>query len=158
MCKRIIMPLVALFVSVSTLRAYTPVWNVILKYEDVKGARDFVLKGAGMAMARGFLKRYPVAPLADDVLELAVLKMGNASVQSRNAFLKDLDAALRSYEYYGKYDSENGTVDIYVLRSGPETVSELVIYNPAIFSLNSLLGNFQVSALLRLDHPAHQTP
>lgn len=104
-----------------------------------------------MAIARSLLKRTPVAPIASEVEKLSVLKMENVSSAIRKEFVDELDAALRKYEYYGHQETKNGEVDIYVLPSGSETVSELVIYNPAIYSLNSLYGNFSVQTLLKLN-------
>ena len=138
--------------SQSALIAYaqTPEETVISHYEDVKGARNFIASGGKMAIARSLLKNTDVAPIASEVEKLAVLKMQNAVPSVRGEFVGELDAALKSYEYYGRQDTRNGEVDIYVLPSGTETVSELVIYNPAIYSLNSLYGNFSVQTLLKL--------
>lgn len=131
--------------------AQTPVENVISRYEDVKGARNFIATGGKMAIARSLLRKTEVAPIASEVEKLAVLKMQNAAPSVRGEFVDELDAALKKYEYYGHQATNNGEVDIYVLLSGSETVSELVIYNPAIYSLNSLYGNFSVQTLLKLD-------
>lgn len=130
--------------------AQTPVEDLILKYEDVRGARSFIATGAKMLIARSLILRTPVAPIADDVQELAVLKMQNVSQTRKNAFSKDLAVALKSYEYYGKADSSNGMVDVYVIPPSGGIVTELVIYNPEIYSLNSLKGRFTVEDLLQL--------
>ncbi len=133
------------------MSAQTPIENLIVHYEDVPGARNFIAGGGRMAIARSLLKRTPVAPIASEVEKLSVLKMENVSSAIRKEFVDELDAALRKYEYYGHQETKNGEVDIYVLPSGSETVSELVIYNPAIYSLNSLYGNFSVQTLLKLN-------
>lgn len=144
--------MVALFAAgVYAADAQTPVEKVILKYENVSGAKEFVAQGGRMALARSLLKRTPVAPVASDVSELAVLKMENASRQSQLLFERDLKEALKDYEYRGRQDSKNGMVDIYVLYSGKDKVRELVIYNSAILSLNSLYGSFSVDSLLELE-------
>ena len=70
--------------------------------------------------------------------------------QIKDEFLAELKEALMVYEHYGKVDGKNGLVDIYVLKSGPESVSELVVYNPEIYALNILGGNFSVSSLLSI--------
>lgn len=131
--------------------AQTPVEGVISHYEDVKGARNFIASGGKMVIARSLLRNTEVAPIASEVEKLAVLKMQNAAPSVKGEFVSELDAALKKYEYYGHQETKNGEVDIYVLPSGSDTVSELVIYNPAIYSLNSLYGNFSVQSLLSLD-------
>lgn len=131
--------------------AQTPVERVIEKYESVKGARYFLAKGASMRFARPILKKTPVAPIASDVDEVAVLKMEAASQYNRDMFDSDLESALKNYEYYGKHDSTNGIVDVYILKPQDDIVRELVIYNPELWSLNSLYGSFTVSSLLELN-------
>lgn len=128
----------------------TPVEELILKYADVQGARDFVAKGGRMAVARSLLKATPLASVAGDVDELAVLKMGNVSPDILDRFAGDLHETLKLYGYYGHQQTKNGLVDIYVLKTSSDTVEELVIYNPESFSLNSLRGTFTVSELLKL--------
>lgn len=129
----------------------TPVEEVVVKYSDVKGAKVFIAEGKKLALARAFLERTPVAPVADDVRELAVLRMMNVSSDSRDEFVSDLKDALKRYDYYGKYLSKNGMVEIYVLKGNGDTVEELVIYNPGIYSLNSLYGTFTEESLLKLE-------
>lgn len=131
----------------------TPVEEVIRKYENTKGARNFIASGGKMTVARKLLRATPVAPIASDVDALAVLKMENASENSRTMFEADLQQALNAYVYHGKQSVKKGIVDIYVFMSEQGTVSELVIYNPAIYSLNSLSGNFSAESLLELDVP-----
>ncbi len=134
----------------AVMSAQTPVEDVIVKYADVKGARHFIAKGGRMAMARTLLGRTPVAPVADDVEELAVLKMMNVSEATKKSFVNDLTDALKSYEYYGRQSTKNGIVDIYVLKKTEDLVEELVIYNAGIYSLNSLYGDFTAESLLKL--------
>lgn len=150
MLKKIIVVLSACLVAFSAY-AQTPVEKVIIKYEDASGARNFIAQGLKMTLARKLLKSTPVAPIASDVDELAVLKMEDAAQKVRLDFVADLDNALKSYEYYGKQQTKNGDVDIYILRCGPDSVEELVIYNSVIFSLNSLHGDFTIEELLKLD-------
>lgn len=149
--KKIIMILTVFLSGWSMMNAQNPMEELIAKYADVKGARDFVASGSMMGIARGFIRKYPVAPIADDVKELAVLKMERTAEQVRIDFQKELDQVLKSYEYYGKQETKMGIVDVYVLKTSPETVSELVIYNPSIWSLNCLYGEFSVKSLLDLD-------
>lgn len=142
---------ILLFVAVVAAYAQTPVEALISKYEDVQGARNFIASGARMALARGLLKKTQVAPIASDVDELAVLKMADAPEHSRDMFASDLKAALKEYDFYGRQETKNGEVDIYILRSTGDYVKELVIYNPSILSLNSLYGTFTEKQLLQLD-------
>ena len=92
-----------------------------------------------------------MAAIAADVDELAVLKMGNVSEGERKQFESDLHDALKGYHYHGQEQSKNGLVDVYLLMAGGDEVEELVIYNPEIFSLNSLKGLFSVKSLLSLE-------
>lgn len=140
-----------LSVASGALHAQTPVEEVIAKYEGVKGARCFMAEGARMVLARNLLKKTLVAPIAPDVDKLAVLKMEDAPQHTRSMFDSDLDVALKTYDHYGKHDSKNGVVDIYILHGTGDNVEELVIFNPSILSLNSLYGHFTVPQLLELD-------
>lgn len=128
----------------------TPVEKVINKYADIKGARDLIASGSQMTLARSLIKRTPLASVASEVDVLEVLKMQNAAEDKIQDFEKDLKAALKSYEYYGKTDTKNGKVDIYLTRENKDTIDELVIYNPAIKSLNSLKGHISASQLLNI--------
>lgn len=152
MFRRYVMVMMTCMMTVAGLAsAQTPVEKVIIKYEDTEGARYFLAQGVKMAFARKLIQTTQMAPIASEVDELAVLKMENAPQYTRVKFVADLNDALKSYEHYGRYETKNGDVDIYILRSGPDSVEELVIYNPEIFSLNSLHGSFTVSQLLKLE-------
>lgn len=126
----------------------TPVETLIQKYEDVSGARSFVAQGLKMMLARRILSQTPVASIASDVEILYVLKMEGVSQGPLLSFVSDLHEALQKYEYYGTLPSKNGKVDVYLMYSDSETVEELVIYNPSIYSLNSLYGSFPIHDLL----------
>ena len=151
MFKRLLFLLTLLVIASVGLSAQTPVEKVILKYEDADGARNFIAQGLSMSLARRFLKSTQVAPIAPEVDQLYILRMGGTSQNVRQMFARDLSLALRYYEYYGKQPSKNGEVSVYIHRDGPETVDELVIYNPAIYSLNSLYGHFTVQELMSLE-------
>ena len=137
--------------TVIQLSAQTPAEKLIMKYKDTTGAREFSAEGIKMTFARRLIMSTTLAPVAQDVNELYVLRMGGASKSVLPLFKFDLKGMLKNYSYYGKAPSKNGEVDVYIHRTGPQTVDELVIYNPAIFSLTSLVGNFTVSELLALD-------
>ena len=151
MFKRLLFILTLLVIASVRLSAQTPVEKLVLKYEDTDGARNFIAQGVSMSLARRFLKSTQVAPIAPDVDQLYILKMKNTSPDIQQMFARDLAAALRSYEYYGKQPSKNGEVNIYIHKTGSDTVDELVIYNPAIYSLNSLYGHFTVQELMNLE-------
>ena len=68
------------------LSAQTPVEKVVLKYEGADGARNFIAQGVSMSLARRFLKSTQVAPIAPDVDELYILKMGNTSRNIQQMF------------------------------------------------------------------------
>ena len=134
-----------------TSDATTPIEKLIVRYSDVKGARDFIATGGKMAVARSLIRATPMAAIAADVDELAVLKMGNVSEGERMQFESDLHEILKGYRYHGQEQSKNGPVDVYLLMAGGDEVEELVIYNPEMFSLNSLKGLFSVKSLLSLE-------
>ena len=152
MFRRVLLILAAILAAAVSLSAQTAVEKLIVKYEDTRGARYFIAQGAKMILARRLLESTQVAPIAKDVDELYILKMQSASQTYQNKFARDLSDALESYEYYGKQPSKNGEVDIYILRHSPGSseIDELVIYNPAIYSLNCLHGSFTTSQLLTL--------
>ena len=134
--------------------AQTPVEAVVLKYDNVSGAKSFVAQGLRMDLARRLLATTPVAPIASDVDELAILKMEGTSQGIQKRFVSDLEDALEKYEYYGKFPSKNGPVKVYVHYSSPGKVDELVIFNPEICSLNSLYGNFTTQSLQQIARQA----
>jgi hypothetical protein len=109
-----------------------------------------------MILARRLLKSTQVAPVAQDVDELYILKMQTASQSAQEKFARDLSLALKSYEYYGKQPSKNGEVNVYIHRMAPgsSNIDELVIYNPEIYSLNSLIGQFTASQLMKMESPS----
>ena len=158
MCTRIIFSIVSVLVCVvtsaqtsSAQHGQTPVQEIIFKYAGTQGARNYVADGLKLTLARKLMRSTPIAPIAQDVDELAILKMEDTPGNVRSRFVHDLDDALKKYDSYGTHPSKNGNVDIYILRSGPTRVVELVIYNPEIYSLNSVHGTFTFSQLLQLD-------
>lgn len=151
MYRTLIFVLISLSINIYATYAQTPIERLISKYESVPGAKEIGAEGAKMSIARVMIRQSPVAPIASDVEEVEILKMEGASRQYQNQFFKDLNEALKSYDYIGKHSSKNGEVDVYILKSGPQTVRELVVYNPAIYSLNSFKGSFSVDALQKLE-------
>ena len=133
------------------LSAETPVQELIARYTDVKGVRNLVAKGPMMAIVRPMLKSYTIAPMADYVEELSALRIGRSiSPEDKAKFLKELEDALKSYMYVGKTKSTSGIVDAYVHQASADTVDELVVFNPKTNALNTLLGVFPASELMKL--------
>ena len=151
MLRKVLLFIAVLMTVAATLSAQTPAEKLILKYKDTSGSREFSAEGIKMNFARTLIKSTTLAPVADDVSKLYVLRMAGASKSVLPLFKFDLKGMLKNYSYYGKAPSKNGEVDVYIHRTGPQTVDELVIYNPAINSLTSLVGNFSVNVLLQLD-------
>ena len=149
------MVMVLLVFAALPLCAQTPAEELIQKYEGADGARCFNARGLSMALARKLISNTPLAPIASDVTEVAVLKMAAVQPSVQKHFVADLDKVLdEGYKYYGIYPSKNGKVKVYVHYSGPETVDELVVYNPAIYSLNSLFGKFTAESLMKISQEA----
>ena len=151
MLRKFVIIIAAFALSAAMLSAQTPVEKVILKYEDADGSRNFIAQGLKMTLARNLLKSTPVAPVASDVDQLYVLKMEDASQSERLRFVSDLNDALKQYDYYGRQQSKSGEVEVYVHYTSPDSIDELVIYNPEIYSLNSLFGHFTAQELMALD-------
>lgn len=150
--RRLVFVFILLFLAVCFHEAAaqefdSPVVEVIREYKSMRGVRKFVAGGGKLNIARGLLRKTPVAPVADDVTELSVLKMQNASEEVRTSFENDLRSALKSYTYVGIQDSPVGEVEVYVMFSSSHEIDEMVIYNAAIFSLNCLHGPFAPEAL-----------
>lgn len=147
--KHIIIVILLTLLSVDVF-AGTPAEDLICSYDGVKGARNIEVKGSRIKLARPILKKYPIGPMADLVTEVEVLNMGKAAEQDRQRFLEDLSNTLSHYSYYGKSDSPNGLVDVYVHLQTEAVVDELVIFNPDSLVLNILFGDFSVEDLLKL--------
>ena len=105
-----------------------------------------------MKLARALIERTNLASIAQNVDELAVLRMEDAAPEARLHFVAELHEILKGYDYYGRHPSKNGEVDVYVQHPQSGLVKELVIYNPAIYSLTSLYGHFTVAELQKLDN------
>ena len=147
--KRIILIILAMM-TVSSAWGGTPVEDIVLKYQDVKGAKSLVAKGLMMKMARPLLKSHSIAPLADKVQEMSVLRMDKVKPEERTVFLDDMNKCLSAYVYAGKSDTPNGVVDAYVHLSSPDVADELVVYNPKLVALYSLRGDFTTEELLKI--------
>ena len=150
MLKRLYISLILLLSTVYAL-ASTPVEDIMYNYMEVRGVRHLVAKGAKMNMVRPVLRTYPIAPLADDVQYLIVLKMDKASDADRKTFEKDLKSVLMKYEYCATQEAKDfGMADVYIYSSFSGEIVEIVVYNPDKSTLNSLQGVFPLDALLSL--------
>ena len=105
-----------------------------------------------MALVRSNIKKSPMKPLADNVEEATILMMKRASDQSKAKFLSSLRAALKSYQFYGKKPGMDGSiVEVYGNPVKNGIVTELIIFNPEIYSLFSLRGLYSIAELRALD-------
>lgn len=131
--------------------ADTPAEMFMGGYDDVKGAKHIEVKGGTMVFARPVIRKFPIGPMADLVEEVSVLNMSKTGSSEKDTFLAKLKVMLEmNYKYYGKSDTPNGIVDVYVHLASDDLADELVIYNPELFVLNSLVGKFPVEQLLKL--------
>jgi hypothetical protein len=150
--KRLITLVFAVF-SVCLLWAGTPAQDMVDKYKEQKGAKYYSAKGALMKMARPLMKSYSMAPLAHKVTEMYVLRMDKVRPETKSKFLYDLKKTLGHYIYAGKSDSPNGVVDAYVHIASTDVADELVVYNPEICTLYSLIGSFTKEELQKVQKP-----
>ena len=139
--KKMILIISALFAVIS-LWGGTPAQKLVDDYKELKGVRHYSAKGAMMTVARPLMKSYSMAPLAHKVEEMYVLRMDKARPDVQEQFFNDLKKVFDSYIYAGKSDSPHGIVDAYVHVSSPDVADELVVYNPEIMTLYSLIGEF----------------
>ena len=142
------------FVAISlTASAQSPIETLIASYDDVHGVKVYDTKGGPlMALVRSNIRKSPMKPLADDVQEASILIMKKASDQSKAKFLSSLRAALKSYQFYGKKPGMDGyIVEVYGNPVKNGIVTELIIFNPEIYSLFSLRGSYSIAELRALD-------
>lgn len=148
--KRVLLLFLSVFYAVG-LWAGTPIEELVVKYKEVRGTRSFCAEGVMMTFARPFLKSYPIAPLADNVEQMSVLKVEKVDDEVRKIFLQELGVALNTYIYTGKSDSPNGLVDAYVHLSSQDVADELVVFNPELMALYTLKGQFAVEDLRKIN-------
>ena len=134
------------------LMAQTPVESLMSEFDDCKGVNVLVAEGGMMTIARGYIRKSPMGPLADSVDEVTILTMKRASEQAKQAFLIQLSNALKSYEYYGRKEGMNDNiVDVYGSQIIDGVVHELIVYNQKNGSLFSMRGTYPVTQLEALD-------
>lgn len=137
--------------------AGTPVEDLIANYESAQGARNYKAKGAAMAVGRTFLKKYPIAPFAEDIDEMLILRMQRTSPDVQESFAADFMKVMEDYMYVGKQDTKQGVVDVYCLTNEvADAVIELIVYNPQNYALNCLRGDMSVEDLMKIRKPVEE--
>lgn len=149
--KRVSLIIVALLAYLS-VGATTPAERFMLEYEEVKGAKNINVKGGTIVFARPTLKKYPIGPMSDLVTEITQLNMSKASDAEKERFQNEVEKMLKQYRYYGESGSPNGVVDVYVHLKTDRMVDELISYNRKLLIISSLIGDFPVDDLLKLNH------
>ena len=147
---KILLLFLILFCNAARLCADTPAEVLIDKYQRVEGFKRVKAQGSTMAFARPVIKRYPIGPMADSVERVSVMRFNKAEADKNEAFMADFNKVMKQYQYYGKSETPDGLVDVYVHLESPDTVDELVIYNEHKETVNSLVGVFPVKSLLSL--------
>ena len=151
--KRYLTIIIAFLAASLTLSAQTPIETLMSSYDDAHGVKVYDIKGGPMmALVRSNIKKSPMKPLADNVEEATILMMKRASDQSKAKFLSSLRATLKSYQFYGKRPGmDEYIVEVYGSPVEAGAVSELIIFNPEIYSLFSLRGSYSVAELQSLE-------
>ena len=143
--------LLALMASVG-LGAYaqSPVEDLVDKYKKYSGTVCLDLSGLELKLARSALLASPLSSVASDVDKLIILHLSSASRSVQESFEKSLYSTLGAYNRFGVHSSSHGPVQVYAKFSGSNTVTELVIFNPTLYVLNDIHGDFSVNSLKKL--------
>lgn len=150
--KRIIIIILAVLSFNLTAFAQTPVESLISTYEDYKGVKVFVAEGAVMSIARGYIRKSPMGPLADCVDVVTIMTMKKVTDSTKQSFSQDLRRTLKSYQFYGKKEGmDKSIVEVYGSPIKNGVVHELIVFNPEKYSLFSMRGAYPVSELQKLD-------
>ena len=150
--RRFIIIVLAFTAFSVSMTAQTPVESLMSGFDERKGVNVLIAEGGMMTIARGYIRKSPMGPLADSVDEVTILTMKRASDQTKQDFLSKLHKALAGYMYYGKKKGMNDSiVDVYGSEIKNGVVSELVVYNPVNHSLFSMRGSYPVEELQKLD-------
>lgn len=148
--KRILLIFCFFICTVFVVNAQTVAENFMCAHKDVKSAKYVEAKGARMTMVRPFLSKRSIAPVLEFVDGFTMLKLQHVDADLRDHHISDLLVMLKSYTYYGQWNSQDGIVDVYVNPSDPYSVEEIVVYNPSIMTLYSMIGKFPIERLLKL--------
>lgn len=102
----------------------------------------------------GAYAQSPVEDLVDKYKKysgkLIILHLSSASRSVQESFEKSLYSTLGAYNRFGVHSSSHGPVQVYAKFSGSNTVTELVIFNPTLYVLNDIHGDFSVNSLKKL--------
>lgn len=149
--KQILTIITSILAAVS-LYAGTPAEDLMLSAMDVKGVQVIEGKGLIMKFARSAIRKTPMSPLADQVSEVTVLKMENASPEFIEEFTAKLKSVTKTYQFYGIKIGQGGhPVEVYGNYPDNNIVHEIVVFNPELYSIFSLRGEYTVEELLSLD-------
>lgn len=161
LCQLVLYPLdimkrfvfiICLSVIALNVDAQTPVEDLIDKYREYHGATCLSLSGAELLIARPVILASPLASVVSDVQKLMVLHMSSTTDKVRSSFEANLYSTLGAYEQYGQYKSANGIVEVYAKFLDDNMVSELVIFNPNLWILNDIHGDFNVNSLEKIEN------
>lgn len=147
--KRVILMMLLTVVCISG-HAQSPVEDLVEKYKKYSGATCVDLSGLELKLARPALLASPLAPVASDVDKLIILHMSATSHKVLDSFEKSLYGTLGAYDRFGVHASANGPVEVYARFSDTDVVCELVIFNPTLYVLNDIHGEFSVKSLKKL--------
>ena len=150
--KRFLTIIFASLVLCINLSAQTPIQSVVNKFDSNWGVSVMNIEGGMMSMARGYIKKSPMGPLADNVKAATVVMLRWASNQTKTEFAQAVRQTLKSYQFYGIEKGIDGKlVEVYGSPIKNEVVNELVVFNPENYSLFSLRGYYPVDELQKLD-------
>lgn len=150
--KRFITIILAVLSFAMTAFGQTPVESLISSFEDYKGVKVFVAEGAIMSIARGYIKKSPMGPLADCVESVTIMMMKKVADQTKQEFLPALRGTLKNYQFYGKKEGMDGNiVEVYGSPIKNGVVHELIVFNSEKYSLFSMRGAYPVAELQALD-------
>ena len=149
--KRILTTIISILAGAS-LYAGTPAEDLMLSAMDTKGVQVIEGKGFIMKFARSAIRKTPMSPLADQVTEVTVFKMEHASPDFIQDFTQRLKDVVKSYQFYGIKIGQGGhPVEVDGNYPDNNIVREIVVFNPELYSLFSLRGEYTVDELLSLD-------
>lgn len=149
--KRILSIIISILTA-GSLYAGTPAEELMLSATETKGVQVIEGKGFIMKFARSAIRKTPMSPLADQVTEVTVCKMEHASSEFIQDFTQKLKEILKTYQYYGIKIGQGGyPVEVYGNYPDNNIVREIVVFNPELYSLFSLRGEYTVDELLSLD-------
>ena len=110
------------------------------------------IEGGMISMARGYIKKSPMGPLADNVKAATIVMLRWASNQTKTEFAQAVRQTLKSYQFYGIEKGIDGKlVEVYGSPIKNEVVHEIVVFNPVNYTLISLRGSYPIAELQKLD-------